>query len=94
MILEGAMCSLPTSMHVARHTLPLYVVGVFSAAACSFDTSAPQLARMKRGAILINVGRARIVDHVALGEAAASDHRNLEEREVALVDRPRDRLGT
>jgi phosphoglycerate dehydrogenase-like enzyme len=30
---------------------------------------APELARMKRGAVLINVGRARIVDHVALGQA-------------------------
>ena len=30
---------------------------------------APQLARMKRGSVLINVGRARIIDHVALGEA-------------------------
>lgn len=30
-------------MRIARHTLLLYVVGSFSAAACSFDTSAPQL---------------------------------------------------
>jgi phosphoglycerate dehydrogenase-like enzyme len=35
---------------------------------------APQLARMKRGALLINVGRARIVDHVALTEALHSRH--------------------
>lgn len=34
----------------------------------------PQLARMKRGAILINVGRARIVDHVALVDALESGH--------------------
>ena len=33
-----------------------------------------QLARMKRGAVLINVGRARIVDHVALAEALRSGH--------------------
>ncbi|HUE86608.1 MAG TPA: D-2-hydroxyacid dehydrogenase [Vicinamibacterales bacterium] len=33
-----------------------------------------QLARMKRGALLINVGRARIVDHVALTEALHSRH--------------------
>jgi phosphoglycerate dehydrogenase-like enzyme len=35
---------------------------------------APQLARMKRGAVLINVGRAKIVDHVALTEALHSGH--------------------
>jgi phosphoglycerate dehydrogenase-like enzyme len=35
---------------------------------------AAQFARMKPGAILINVGRARIIDHVALGEAMASGH--------------------
>ena len=35
---------------------------------------APQLARMKRGSILINVGRARIVDHEALAEALESGH--------------------
>jgi len=35
---------------------------------------APQIARMKRGAVLINVGRARIVDHVALAEALGSGH--------------------
>jgi phosphoglycerate dehydrogenase-like enzyme len=35
---------------------------------------APQLARMKRGAILINVGRARILDHAALVEALRSGH--------------------
>lgn len=35
---------------------------------------APQLARMRRGAILINVGRARIVDHVALAAALRSGH--------------------
>ena len=35
---------------------------------------APQLARMKRGSVLINVGRARIIDHVALGEALRSGH--------------------
>ena len=35
---------------------------------------AAQFAKMKRGAILINVGRARIIDHVALGEAVASGH--------------------
>ena len=35
---------------------------------------APQLARMKRGAILINVGRARIVDHVALAKALNDGH--------------------
>jgi phosphoglycerate dehydrogenase-like enzyme len=33
---------------------------------------APQLARMKQGALLINVGRAKIVDHVALTEALHS----------------------
>lgn len=33
---------------------------------------APEFARMKRGAILINVGRARIVDHVALRHALQS----------------------
>jgi phosphoglycerate dehydrogenase-like enzyme len=35
---------------------------------------APQLAQMKRGAILINVGRARILDHTALVEALQSGH--------------------
>jgi phosphoglycerate dehydrogenase-like enzyme len=35
---------------------------------------APQLARMKRGAVLINVGRARIVDHRALEDALRSGH--------------------
>lgn len=35
---------------------------------------APQLARMKRGAILINVGRARIVDHVALDASLREGH--------------------
>ena len=33
-----------------------------------------QIARMKRGAVLINVGRARIVDHVALTRALHSGH--------------------
>jgi phosphoglycerate dehydrogenase-like enzyme len=33
---------------------------------------AQQLARMKRGSILINVGRAKIVDHVALADALRS----------------------
>ena len=35
---------------------------------------ARQIARMKRGAVLINVGRARIVDHVALTEALRTGH--------------------
>ena len=35
---------------------------------------AAQLARLKRGALLINVGRARIVDHVALTEALHAGH--------------------
>jgi phosphoglycerate dehydrogenase-like enzyme len=35
---------------------------------------AAQLARMKRGALLVNVGRARIVDHVALTDALHSGH--------------------
>lgn len=35
---------------------------------------APQLARMKRGAVLINVGRAKIIDEVALAEAIQSGH--------------------
>jgi phosphoglycerate dehydrogenase-like enzyme len=35
---------------------------------------APQLARMKRGAMLINVGRAKILDHAALTEALHSGH--------------------
>ena len=35
---------------------------------------AAQLARMKRGSILINVGRARIVDHEALADALDSGH--------------------
>jgi len=33
---------------------------------------APQLARMKRGALVINVGRARILDHAALVDALRS----------------------
>ena len=35
---------------------------------------APQLARMKRGAVLINVGRARIIDHKALAASLGSGH--------------------
>jgi phosphoglycerate dehydrogenase-like enzyme len=35
---------------------------------------AGEMARMKRGAVLINVGRARIVDHVALSGALRSGH--------------------
>jgi D-2-hydroxyacid dehydrogenase (NADP+) len=35
---------------------------------------ASQFARMKRGAILINVGRARIIDHAALVDALTSGH--------------------
>ena len=35
---------------------------------------ARQLARMKRGSILINVGRAKIVDHEALADALRSGH--------------------
>ncbi len=35
---------------------------------------APQLACMKRGAVLINVGRAKIVDHEALADALRSGH--------------------
>jgi phosphoglycerate dehydrogenase-like enzyme len=35
---------------------------------------ADQLARMKPGAVLINVGRARIIDHVALGDAIRTGH--------------------
>ena len=35
---------------------------------------APELARMKKGAVLINVGRARIIDHVALVDALRSGH--------------------
>jgi phosphoglycerate dehydrogenase-like enzyme len=35
---------------------------------------AGEMARMKRGAVLINVGRARIVDHVALSDALRSGH--------------------
>ena len=35
---------------------------------------APQFARMKRGAIVINVGRAKIIDHVALADALRSGH--------------------
>jgi phosphoglycerate dehydrogenase-like enzyme len=34
----------------------------------------PQFARMKRGALLINVGRAKIVDHLALNAALRSGH--------------------
>jgi phosphoglycerate dehydrogenase-like enzyme len=34
----------------------------------------PQLARMKRGSVVINVGRAKIVDHVALADALRSGH--------------------
>jgi phosphoglycerate dehydrogenase-like enzyme len=33
-----------------------------------------ELARMKRGAVLINVGRARIIDHAALVDALRSGH--------------------
>jgi phosphoglycerate dehydrogenase-like enzyme len=33
-----------------------------------------EMAQMKRGAVLINVGRARIVDHVALNDALRSGH--------------------
>lgn len=36
--------------------------------------AAPQFARMKRGAVLINVGRARIIDHEALNAALRSGH--------------------
>jgi phosphoglycerate dehydrogenase-like enzyme len=36
--------------------------------------AAPQLARMKRGSVVINVGRARIIDHCALADALRSDH--------------------
>jgi phosphoglycerate dehydrogenase-like enzyme len=35
---------------------------------------ATELAKMKRGAVLINVGRARIIDPEALGEALSSGH--------------------
>ena len=35
---------------------------------------AARLARMKRGAVLINVGRAKIVDHAALNDALRSGH--------------------
>ena len=35
---------------------------------------AAQFAQMKKGAVLINVGRARIVDHVALAHALRSGH--------------------
>jgi len=35
---------------------------------------APQIARMKKGAVLINVGRAKIIDHVALTAALHSGH--------------------
>lgn len=35
---------------------------------------AAQLARMKRGAVLINVGRAKIIDEVALADAITSGH--------------------
>lgn len=34
----------------------------------------PQIASMKRGAMLINVGRARIIDHIALTEALHAGH--------------------
>jgi phosphoglycerate dehydrogenase-like enzyme len=34
--------------------------------------AAPQLARMKRGSVVINVGRARIIDHRALADALHS----------------------
>jgi phosphoglycerate dehydrogenase-like enzyme len=36
--------------------------------------AAPQLAKMKPGALLINVGRAKIVDHVALVASLTSGH--------------------
>jgi phosphoglycerate dehydrogenase-like enzyme len=36
--------------------------------------AAPQLARLKRGAVVINVGRARILDHAALVDALTSGH--------------------
>jgi phosphoglycerate dehydrogenase-like enzyme len=36
--------------------------------------AAPQLARMKRGSVVINVGRARIIDHRALTDALQSGH--------------------
>jgi len=35
---------------------------------------APQMAHMKPGAVLINVGRAKIVDHVALADALHAGH--------------------
>ena len=35
---------------------------------------AAELARMKRGAVLVNVGRARILDHAALVDALGSGH--------------------
>ena len=35
---------------------------------------ASEMAQMKRGAVLINVGRARIVDHAALNDALRSGH--------------------
>jgi phosphoglycerate dehydrogenase-like enzyme len=35
---------------------------------------APQLARMKKGSILVNVGRARIIDHAALVDALGAGH--------------------
>ena len=54
------------------------------------------LARMKRGSILINVGRARIVDHEALAEALESGHLGCSSLEVFHREPlpPDDRLCT